>query len=79
MKRTMKKMSPKGDETVREWDTEAVTPEQLKYITEEFTKLQKQGFFAADITPTEDGAKNTIIKDFDPQADILMLPRVMGG
>jgi len=73
--RTIRKLSGKGDEPVAEWETETVTPERLKEIETEFRALMDKGYFAADLT---DG-KNTIVKDFNPLADFLMIPRVQGG
>lgn len=73
MKHVLRKMSVKGDAPVCEWDTDTVTPERLVEIEAEFTAMQKQGFFAADI------GKNELIHEFDPNADILMMPRLQGG
>ena len=64
-----------GDKTLMEWDTQTISPDHLEEIEAEFNHKVKQGFFAADVT---DG-KNTIIQRFDPQADILLIPRVQGG
>ncbi len=75
MKRQMRKMSPKGDEVVSEWDTETATPGELKQIEEEFNQKIKEGYFAADIAE----GKNEIIKKFDPGAEILLIPRMAGG
>lgn len=66
------KMSARGDETVAEWN-ETTTPERLTEIETEFNKLQKQGYFAADLN------KNELIQKFEPQADILMMPKMQGG
>lgn len=75
MKRQMTRMSGKGDEMLKEWDTETVSASELKEIEAEFNKRMKEGYFAADIT---DG-KNEIIQKFDPAADILLMPRMQGG
>ncbi len=75
MQRTMVKMSGKGDETVAKYDTETTSPERLDEIEKEFKAMIAQGYFAADITDK----KNVLIQDFDPQADILMIPQIQGG
>jgi hypothetical protein len=64
-----------GDKTLKEWDTEKLNPEQLREIETEFNSRMQQGFFAADIT---DG-RNVLIKQFDPNADTLLIPAVKGG
>lgn len=75
MKRQLRKMSGKGDELVCEYDSAVDSKAKLKDIEDEFSKLQKSGYFAADIT---DG-KNELIRQFDPEADILMIPAMRGG
>ncbi len=72
MKRLMRKMSAKGDECVAEWN-ETATPAELEKIEKEFNELTAKGYWAADID------KNEIIHTFNPEANILMLPRLMGG
>ncbi len=74
-KHCLRLMGAKGDELLAEWDTETVTPQRLTEIETEFNDKMKNGYFAADIR--ED--KNEIIKKFDPQADILMMPKMQGG
>jgi hypothetical protein len=64
-----------GDKTLKEWDSEKLSPEQLREIEAEFNSRMQQGFFAADIT---DG-RNVLIKQFDPNADTLLIPAVKGG
>ena len=66
------KMSGKGDETVAEW-TDTATKERLTEIETEFNKLQKQGYFAADLKTNE------IVDKFNPESDTLMIPRMQGG
>lgn len=77
MVRKMTRMSAKGDELVKEWDSETVeqNPDLLEELAAEFDRRMKEGYFAADIT---DG-KNELIRKFDPNADILLMPRMMGG
>ena len=75
MKRSIVKMSGKGDEVVAEWETETATPERLAEIEKEFKEMVGRGYFAADITDQ----RNEFVKDFDPNADILMIPRIQGG
>jgi hypothetical protein len=73
--RKLRVLSPRGDETLAEWDTQTITPEQLHQIESEFDAKMRQGFFAADVT---DG-RNLLIKKFDRNADMLLIPRVQGG
>ena len=64
-----------GDETLAEWDTEKVTWERIAEIEKEFNEKTAQGFWAADIADKRD----VLIKKFDPNAEILLMPRVQGG
>lgn len=73
--RKLRAMSAGGDTHLAEWDTETVTPERLDEIEAEFKRYQSLGYFAADITDKRD----VLIQDFDPNAEILMIPRVQGG
>ena len=73
--RKLRMMGVCGDKTLAEWDTESVTPERLAEIEQEFREKVAQGWFAADITDK----RNVLIRDFDPQAEILLMPRVQGG
>lgn len=75
MKRQLRRMGVHGDQVLAEWDTQTVDPKRLTEIETEFNDLTKKGYFAADIT---DG-KNELIRKFDPQADIVMIPRMQGG
>ena len=75
MKRSLRKLSSQGDTTIAEWDTDTVTPDRLQEIEQEFHNLTKQGWFAADVTDQRD----VLVREFDPQADLLMIPRVQGG
>ncbi len=72
MKHVLRKMSPAGDEQVAEW-TEATSKEELQKIEAEFTALRKAGYFAADMDKAE------LIRDFDPEVNIVLIPRVAGG
>jgi hypothetical protein len=72
VRRIMRKMSGRGDELVAEWD-ETVAPERLAEIEKEFNSWMAKGNWAADID------KEEVIKKFDPNANILMLPRMQGG
>jgi len=65
-------MSHKGDAPVAEWN-ETTSPEALKGIEEEFNRMTKLGYFAADLKTNE------IIKDFKPDTDILLIPALQGG
>jgi hypothetical protein len=64
-----------GDKTLAEWDTEAVSEQRLAEIEKEFKDKVAQGWFAADISDKKD----VLIEDFDPKAEILLIPRVQGG
>jgi hypothetical protein len=64
-----------GDKTLTEWDTETVSPQRLSEIEKEFNEKILQGWFAADISKTRD----VLIREFDPNAEILLIPRVLGG
>lgn len=75
MLRSLRKLSSRGDDTVAEWDPQTLTPEDLARIDAEFRRLQAEGYFAFDIT---DG-RNVRADRFNPQADLLMIPRVVGG
>lgn len=73
--RSIRKMSAAGDDTVAEWDTETVTVERVQEIETEFNRLMAEGYFAADITDKRD----EIVRDFVPDRDYLMIPKMQGG
>ena len=64
-----------GDKTLAEWDTETVSSQRLAGIEKEFKEKMAEGWFAADITDQ----RNVLIRKFDPNAEILLIPRVQGG
>jgi len=64
-----------GDKLLAEWDTETVSPERLTEIEKEFNEKIAQGWFAADISDKRD----VLIHEFNPEAEILLIPRVQGG
>jgi hypothetical protein len=64
-----------GDKTLAEWDTETVSQQRLSEIEKEFNDKVAQGWFAADISEKRD----VLIREFDPNAEILLIPRVQGG
>ncbi len=68
-------MCASGDKTLAEWDTGTVSPQQLGEIEREFNEKIAQGWFAADISDKRD----VLIREFDPNAEILLIPRVQGG
>lgn len=70
--RVLRKMSGAGDEQVAEWN-ETTSPEELAKIETEFNEAVAKGYFAADLDKTE------LIDKFDPNANILLIPRMMGG
>ncbi len=64
-----------GDKTLAQWDTETVNPERLAEIEAEFNKKIAEGWLAADISEKRD----VLIREFDPNAEILLIPPVRGG
>ncbi len=75
MIRTMRMLCNEGDKLMAEWDAETVSPERLAEIEIEFTKKMAEGWFAVDIREKQ----NNLIRQFDPNAEILLIPRVQGG
>jgi hypothetical protein len=73
--KTLRIMCAGGDKTLAEWDTEKATAVRLNEIEKEFNEKIAQGWFAADISEK----RNILIDQFDPNADILLIPRVQGG
>lgn len=70
-----------GDKTLAEWDTEKVSSTRLAEIEKEFNAKMSQGWFAADITVADPkkGTDGELIREFNPNAEILLIPRVQGG
>jgi hypothetical protein len=64
-----------GDKTLAEWETDTVSAQRLSEIEKEFNEKMAQGWFAADISNKRD----VLIRQFDPNAEILLIPRVQGG
>lgn len=79
--RKMRMISGGGDEILAEWDTETVSKEKLTEIEAEFNEKMKQGYFAANITVDNPfwGTDGKFIHEFDPNVEILLIPRVCGG
>lgn len=75
MKRIMRKLSSEGDTPLAEYEVGVTSPERLAEIEKEFDQMVKDGWNPADITDHRD----VIINKFDPDADILMIPRIQGG
>ena len=73
--RTIRMLCAGGDKTLAEWNPETIEAEKLEEIQRAFQQKMKEGFFAADVT---DG-RNVLTKRFDPNADLLLIPRVQGG
>ena len=71
----MRMMCAGGDKTLAEWDTETVSEQRLAEIETEFKEKMAQGWFAADIGDKRD----VLIRKFDPNTEILLIPRVQGG
>ena len=73
--KTIRMLCAGGDRILAEWDTETVAPERLNEIETEFNERIALGWFAADISEK----RNVLIERFDPNAEILLIPRVQGG
>lgn len=73
--RRMRMMCAGGDKTLAEWDTGTVSAQRLAEIETEFKEKMTQGYFAADIGDKRD----VLIREFDPNAEILLIPKVQGG
>ncbi len=72
---TMRMLCNEGDKVIAEWDTDTVSPKRLEEIETEFKQKMAQGWFAVDIHDKQ----NRLIREFDPNAEILLIPRVVGG
>jgi hypothetical protein len=64
-----------GDKVITEWDTDTISPDRLREIETEFKQRMAEGWFAVDIHDK----RNQLIREFDPNAEILLIPRVQGG
>lgn len=64
-----------GYKTLAEWDTDTVSAQRLVEIEKEFNEKMAQGWSAVDISEKRD----VVIREFDPNAEILLIPRVQGG
>jgi len=73
--RTLRMICAAGDKVLAEWDMETATPERLMEIEQEFDARIREGWFAADMRSQPD----VLITKFDPDAEILLIPRVQGG
>ena len=71
--KALRMISPRGDDTLAVWDETTITPERLQEIQREFDDKMARGYFAANIDTME------ITKEFDPNANTLLIPRVQGG
>jgi hypothetical protein len=75
MVRTMRMLCAAGDKVIAEWDTDEISPDRLTEIETEFKEKMAAGWFAVDIHDK----RNKLIREFDPDAEILLIPRVQGG
>jgi hypothetical protein len=75
MIRAMRMLCNLGDKVIAEWDPETVSPQRLAEIEAEFKEKMASGWFAVDINEK----RNQLIREFDPNAEILLIPRVQGG
>ena len=73
--RKLRMISQAAIKLLAEWDTETISPQRLTEIEKEFNEKMAQGWFAADISDKRD----VLIREFDPNAEILLIPRVQGG
>jgi hypothetical protein len=64
-----------GDKEIARWDTDTISPERLTEIETEFEQKMAEGWFAVNIQDKQ----NQLIRKFDPDAEILLIPRVQGG
>jgi hypothetical protein len=64
-----------GDKVIAEWDTDEISPDRLVEIETEFKEKMAAGWFAVDIHDK----RNELIREFDLDAEILLIPRVQGG
>jgi hypothetical protein len=71
----MRVLCAAGDKVIAEWDTDTIGSDRLTEIETEFKQRMAEGFFAVDIHEK----RNELIRQFDPNADILLIPRVQGG
>ena len=72
---TMRMLCNEGDKVIAEWNTDSVSPQRLAEIETEFKQKMAEGWFAVDIHDKQ----NRLIRKFDPNAEILLIPRVQGG
>ena len=72
---TMRMICNQGDKLIAEWDTDTVSPQRLIEIETEFKQRMAEGWFAVDIRDK----RNSLIHQFDRNAEILLIPRVQGG
>ena len=75
MIRTMRMLCSAGDKVIAEWDTDTIDPDRLTEIETEFKEKMAAGWFAVEIHDK----RNELIRDFDANAEILLIPRVQGG
>ena len=75
MVRTMRMLCAAGDKVIAEWDTDEISTDRLTEIETEFKEKMAAGWFAVDIHDK----RNKLIREFDPDAEILLIPRVQGG
>jgi hypothetical protein len=75
MIRSMRMLCAAGDKVIAEWDTDAISPDRLREIETEFKEKMAAGWFAVDIHEK----RNQLIREFDPNAEILLIPRVQSG
>lgn len=72
---TLCQLAPEGDlKTV--WDSDR--PEEVKAARAQYDDLKAKGYLAFKVK--KDGEKGELIKEFDPEAEkIIMTPPVRGG
>jgi hypothetical protein len=75
--RTLRILSPGGDTTLAEWDTETLTKPRRNEIENIYKDRLAQGATPVDITDKKD--EIPVDRSFNPQADTLLIPRLQGG
>jgi hypothetical protein len=73
--RSLRMICAGGDKTIAECDTETTTSKDLAEIKRVFDKKVGDVWFAADIADKRD----VLIAEFDPKAEILLIPKLHGG
>lgn len=72
----LRTMCPSMGDIKTIWDSSK--KEEVKMAKEQFDKLKKEGYIAFKVK--KDGSKGEVMKDFDPDAEkIILAPKMQGG